>query len=70
VINTPTKGKMPERGGFKVRRAAAEYRVPCLTSLDTALALLKTLRELRAGQGTACEAIQEYLARTADQGAV
>lgn len=44
VINTPTKGKLPERKGFKLRRAAADYKVPCLTSLDTATALLKVIK--------------------------
>lgn len=36
VINTPTRGRDPSRAGFKLRRAAYERRIPCLTSLDTA----------------------------------
>lgn len=40
VINTPTKGRQPERDGFKIRRKAVEMSVPCLTSLDTANAVL------------------------------
>ncbi len=36
VINTPTRGRDPSRAGFKLRRAAFERRIPCLTSLDTA----------------------------------
>ncbi|HAI21985.1 MAG TPA: carbamoyl-phosphate synthase large subunit, partial [Clostridiales bacterium UBA8153] len=36
VINTKTRGRVPERDGFKIRRSAAEFGVPCLTSLDTA----------------------------------
>ena len=50
VVNTPTKGKEPTRVGFKIRRAAAEYRVPCLTSLDTAKALLDIIPFLQQGQ--------------------
>ena len=46
VINTLTKGKMPERDGFKIRRAAVEQSMPCLTSLDTAAAILKVLRSI------------------------
>ena len=34
VINTMTKGKMPQRDGFRIRRAAVEHGIPCLTSLD------------------------------------
>lgn len=43
VINTLTRGKVPERDGFKMRRAAAEDGIPCLTSLDTAQALYKVI---------------------------
>ncbi len=40
VVNTPTKGRQPERDGFKIRRKAVEMSIPCLTSLDTANAVL------------------------------
>jgi carbamoyl-phosphate synthase large subunit len=43
IINTLTRGKEPERDGFKIRRAAAEDGIPCLTSLDTAMALYKVI---------------------------
>jgi carbamoyl-phosphate synthase large subunit len=36
VVNTPTRGRDASRAGFKLRRAAFERRIPCLTSLDTA----------------------------------
>ncbi len=36
VINSLTKGKQPLRDGFQIRRAAVEFNLPCLTSLDTA----------------------------------
>lgn len=52
VINTPTQGKNPGRRGFQLRRTAAEYKIPCLTSLDTANAVLQVLEYLAAG-GTA-----------------
>lgn len=40
VINTPTKGRKPERDGFKIRRKTVEMSIPCVTSLDTAKAIL------------------------------
>jgi carbamoyl-phosphate synthase large subunit len=43
VINTISKGKNVESDGFKMRRAAVEKGILCLTSLDTAEAILKTL---------------------------
>ena len=44
VVNTPTHGKTVDRDGFLIRRAAVEARVPCLTSLDTAVAVVTALR--------------------------
>ncbi|MGE5473767.1 MAG: carbamoyl-phosphate synthase large subunit [Ignavibacteriales bacterium] len=44
VINTPTKSRKPERDGFKIRRKAIERSIPCLTSLDTARAVLDSLK--------------------------
>ncbi len=44
IINTATKGRKPERDGFKIRRKAVEMSIPCLTSLDTAEAVLKCLK--------------------------
>ena len=35
IVNTATQGKSPLRDGFRIRRAAAEFNVPCLTSTDT-----------------------------------
>ncbi len=45
IINTPTKGRQPERDGFKIRRKAVEHSIPCFTSLDTARAVAKTLED-------------------------
>ncbi|MDD3243382.1 MAG: carbamoyl-phosphate synthase large subunit [Eubacteriales bacterium] len=44
IVNTATRGRDPERKGFKMRRAATEYKVPCLTSMDTAFALVQALK--------------------------
>lgn len=44
IINTPTKGRNAGRDGFKIRRKAVEMSIPCLTSLDTANAIIKCLK--------------------------
>lgn len=44
VVNTPTKGRQPERDGFKIRRKAVEMSIPCLTSLDTVKAVVQCLK--------------------------
>lgn len=46
VINTLTKGKEPERDGFRIRREAVENGVVCMTSLDTVRALLEMLEAI------------------------
>ena len=49
IINTPTKGKEANRDGFKIRRLAAESKVPCFTAIDTVIgfydAIAKGLKE-------------------------
>ncbi len=43
VVNTITGGRVPLRDGFQIRRAAAEKRIPCFTSLDTIRAVVEVL---------------------------
>ncbi len=43
VIDTPTQGRDKSRDGFLIRRNAIETGVTCLTSLDTARALLTSI---------------------------
>ncbi len=43
VVNTMSGDRIPMRDGFEIRRAAAEHRVPCFTSLDTARAVAESL---------------------------
>jgi carbamoyl-phosphate synthase large subunit len=43
VVNTITGDRIPLRDGFRIRRAAAEKRISCFTSLDTARAAVEAL---------------------------
>jgi len=43
VVNTVTGDRVPLRDGFEIRRAAAEKRIPCFTSLDTARVVAEAL---------------------------
>ncbi|HWJ02417.1 MAG TPA: carbamoyl-phosphate synthase large subunit, partial [Verrucomicrobiae bacterium] len=61
VINTLTKGKAPERDGFRIRRTAVEHAVPCLTSLDTTAVILDVLKSFEKGQDFMMKPLQEYL---------
>lgn len=44
VISTSAKGRIPQRDSVKIRRKAVERSIPCLTSLDTAKALITCLK--------------------------
>lgn len=46
IINTLTRGKTPERDGFRIRREAVENGVVVVTSLDTAAAILDVLESI------------------------
>jgi len=58
VLNTITGGRVPLRDGFHIRRAAAEKRIPCFTSLDTARAAVEAL--VNGGQTYNAQPLPEY----------
>jgi len=60
VVNTLTRGRRPESDGFRIRRAAAEHGVPCLTSLDTVNAVLEVIRRIKTGDRFKLVPLQEY----------
>ena len=43
IISTSAKGRLPSRDSVKIRRAAVERSIPCLTSIDTANAVAASL---------------------------
>ena len=59
VINTPEGGRSTAmKDGFQIRRAAAERRIPCFTSIDTARAATEAL--LAGSQTYDVRPINEY----------
>jgi carbamoyl-phosphate synthase large subunit len=61
ILSTPAKGKPTERTGYLLRRLAAEHRVPCFTSMDTARAVIRALQKLRTNLAPENMTLQEYL---------
>jgi carbamoyl-phosphate synthase large subunit len=59
VINTITGGRIPLKDGLAIRRAAAEKRIPCFTSLDTARVAIEALASSR--QIFNVQPLREYL---------
>jgi carbamoyl-phosphate synthase large subunit len=58
VVNTTTGAHAPFRDGFYIRRAAAEKRIPCYTSLDTIRAAVDALS--RAVQTYTVQPLPDY----------
>lgn len=46
VINTPSASRLSQRDDLIIRRTAVEHGIPCITSLDTAKALLISLQSV------------------------
>ena len=44
IISTSSRGRIPTKDSVKIRRKAVERAIPCLTSMDTAEALIRSLR--------------------------
>lgn len=61
VVNTLTKGRDAESDGFKIRRASVEHAVLCLTSMDTAKAVLDVLSIKRQSKFLYVLALQDYV---------
>lgn len=62
VINTPSDRRGSHRDGLIIRRASVEHDTPCITSLDTAKALLFALKS-RSNAGSeeySCLSLEEY----------
>ncbi len=60
VINTISRGKEPQRDGFKIRRSAVEHGIPCLTSMDTAWVMLEVLYGIQEGEVPDVIPLQNY----------
>ncbi|MDR3348074.1 MAG: carbamoyl-phosphate synthase large subunit [Acidaminococcales bacterium] len=61
VINTISKGSAYERDGFNIRRATVEHAIPCLTSVDTAKAILGVMSAMRRRRLVSVVALQDLL---------
>jgi len=61
LINTASKDKKIEQEASVIRKASVQRYIPCLTSLDTAKALLTALRSKQRGEKPACLPVDEYL---------
>ena len=66
VVNTPEGGRSTLQDGFYIRRAAAEQRLPCFTSIDTADRAVAAM--LQRDDGYSVLPLRDYVARTPTAG--
>jgi carbamoyl-phosphate synthase large subunit len=62
-----TGAGVPLRDGYEIRRASVERRIPCLTSLDTARALVQALRASRREHRSSVATLGEYVGALASE---
>ena len=62
MLNTPSADKIAEAEAARIRRACIETGVPCVTSIDTATALLQALHYFASPGEASCLRLPEYLA--------
>lgn len=65
VISTPSKVGISGTMGYTIRRTAMEYNTPCLSSFDTANAVLDVLEHMKGQKNADIYALDEYSVQTA-----
>ncbi len=60
LLNTPERERGSDHDGLRIRRASVEHGVPCLTSLDTAAALLTALKYQANQRVVGVRSVQDY----------
>ena len=61
LINTASKDRKIEQEASVIRKASVQRYIPCLTSLDTAKALLRALLSKKRGEKPRCLPVDQYL---------
>ncbi len=67
IINTPT-GKGPMLDEAKIRSLAVSFRIPCITTINSAQAVISATESFRK-KGLSVRTLQEYLNKQSPQGA-
>ncbi|MEZ0324869.1 MAG: ATP-grasp domain-containing protein, partial [Fimbriimonas sp.] len=62
MINTPSLNETSESEAARIRRACIETGVPCVTSIDTAAALIRALDVFANPEAAMCVRLEEYFA--------
>jgi carbamoyl-phosphate synthase large subunit len=60
MINTPSTDKIAEQEAARIRRACIETGIPCVTSIDTAGAIMRALDVFADPSKSSCLRLEEY----------
>jgi carbamoyl-phosphate synthase large subunit len=58
VINTPIN-KQARKDGYMIRRAAVDFKIPYITTIQAAIAAAKAIKSMKAGE-MITKSINEY----------
>ncbi|HII91927.1 MAG TPA: carbamoyl-phosphate synthase large subunit, partial [Methanosarcina sp.] len=59
IINTPTS-KQSRRDGSRIRRAAVDFKVPYITTMQAAIAAAAAIETMKKGEELTIKSINEY----------
>ena len=59
IINTPTS-KQSRRDGSRIRRAAVDFNVPYITTMQAAIAAAAAIETMKKGEELTIKSINEY----------
>lgn len=59
IINTPTS-KESRKDGSRIRRAAVDFKVPYITTIQAAQAAADAIETMKRGEGLTIKSINEY----------
>ncbi|MEM2508048.1 MAG: carbamoyl-phosphate synthase large subunit, partial [Candidatus Hadarchaeales archaeon] len=59
IINIPTVGRDPARDGYQIRRAAIDFGIPYITTIEAATAAVLAIEDMRKGKIT-IQSLNEY----------
>lgn len=67
IINVPTIGRDPARDGYQIRRAAIDFGIPYITTVEAAAAAVSAIEDVRRGE-ISIQSLNEYhqMVRTID----
>lgn len=63
IINTPTGGKKQYSDGYKIRRAAVDFKIPYITTITAAKAAVLAIKSIKKNNNISVKSLEEYYSK-------